>query len=96
MAFHAYPPKPWKDILPLASEEARDLVTGLVVYQSTSRFNAQEVIALPLREKCLGKTLLTVQREQALNHVFFSEGPASYSESASGWKCVSLTDLHRS
>ncbi|KAF6224357.1 hypothetical protein HO133_010934 [Letharia lupina] len=55
MSFHAFPSKSWKDILPLASEEARDLVTGLVMYQSTSRLNALE----------------------ALNHVFFSDGPAS-------------------
>lgn len=55
MSFHAFPSKSWKDILPLASEEARDLVTGLVMYQSSSRLNARE----------------------ALNHVFFSDGPAS-------------------
>lgn len=48
MSFHDFPPKPWKDILPLASEEARDLVSGLVMYQSTSRLSAQEVrSALP-------------------------------------------------
>lgn len=55
MSFHAFPPKLWKEILPLASEEARDLVTGLVMYRSTFRLNALE----------------------ALNHVFFSDGPAS-------------------
>lgn len=43
MSFRAFPRKSWKDILPLASEEARDLVTGLVKYQSTSRLNALEV-----------------------------------------------------
>lgn len=43
MSFHDFPPKPWKDTLPLASEEARDLVSGLVMYQSTSRLSAQEV-----------------------------------------------------
>ena len=47
MSFHAFPPKSWKDILPLASEEARDLVSGLVMYQSTSRPSAMEVHAFP-------------------------------------------------
>lgn len=55
MSFHAFPPKSWKDVLPLASEEARDLVTGLVVYQSTSRLTALDVSALPLCEEVIGK-----------------------------------------
>ena len=46
MSFHTYPSKSWKDILPLASEEARDLVNALVTYQSTSRLSALEVSAL--------------------------------------------------
>ncbi|CAD6588959.1 MAG: hypothetical protein ASARMPRED_003839 [Alectoria sarmentosa] len=45
MSFHAFPPRLWKDVLPQASEEARDLVTGLVMYQTTSRLNALEVNA---------------------------------------------------
>ncbi|KAL9065004.1 MAG: hypothetical protein Q9161_008496 [Pseudevernia consocians] len=51
MSFHAFPPKPWKEILPLASEEARDLVTGLVMYQGTSRLSALEVMGPPFCEK---------------------------------------------
>ena len=46
MTFHAFPPKSWEDILPLASEQARDLVTRIVVYQSTSRLTALEVCVL--------------------------------------------------
>lgn len=38
-----YPPKPWPEILPQASEQARDLVSRLVVYQSSDRMTAEEV-----------------------------------------------------
>lgn len=43
MAFYEYPPKSWDEVLPHASEEARDLVRGLVTYQSTDRLTAVEV-----------------------------------------------------
>lgn len=38
-----YPPKPWDVVLPNTSNEARDLVSRLVTYQSTDRMSAEEV-----------------------------------------------------
>ena len=55
MSFHAFPPKSWKELLPLASEEARDLVAGLVMYQGTSRLSAVEVMGPPFCEEVTGK-----------------------------------------
>ncbi len=43
MSFHMYPPKPWAEILPNASERGRDLVSRLVTYQSSDRMTAKEV-----------------------------------------------------
>ncbi|KAI9886048.1 MAG: hypothetical protein M1823_002168 [Watsoniomyces obsoletus] len=43
MAFHMYPPKPWTELLPGASEVARDLVSRLVRLESKSRLTAAEV-----------------------------------------------------
>lgn len=41
-----YPSRSWAEILPQASEPARDLVGGLVVYQSSDRMAAEEVSSL--------------------------------------------------
>ena len=41
-----YPPKPWAEILPRASEQARDLISRLVVYESADRITAEEVSLL--------------------------------------------------
>ncbi|KAI4125246.1 MAG: hypothetical protein LQ338_004370 [Usnochroma carphineum] len=43
MAFYEYPAKSWEEVLPRASEEARDLVRRLVTYQSDYRMSAAEV-----------------------------------------------------
>ncbi|KAI4216262.1 MAG: hypothetical protein LQ351_001272 [Letrouitia transgressa] len=42
MSFHEFPPMPWDEILPHASEDGRDLVSQLVTYQSTSRLTAAD------------------------------------------------------
>ncbi|KAL8656631.1 MAG: hypothetical protein Q9226_002613 [Calogaya cf. arnoldii] len=47
MSFHMYPPKSWAEILPRASEPARDLVSSLVVYQSGDRMTAKEALKHP-------------------------------------------------
>ncbi|KAL8744376.1 MAG: hypothetical protein Q9190_003372 [Brigantiaea leucoxantha] len=44
MSFHKFPKREWKDVLPCASESARDLVSQLVGYQSTSRLAAADVL----------------------------------------------------
>lgn len=44
MAFREFPPKPWADLLPKASEEGRDLVSKLVRFQSKERLSAAKVI----------------------------------------------------
>lgn len=41
--FKEYPAKPWTNILPAASDAARDLVGKLVQYQSTWRLSASDV-----------------------------------------------------
>ena len=43
MAFYQYSPRPWEEVLPHASKEARDLVGKFVTYQSSDRMNAAEV-----------------------------------------------------
>ena len=43
MEFHKYPPKAWQEILPDASEKARDLVDKLIRYQSSDRMSAAAV-----------------------------------------------------
>jgi len=43
MKFAEFPGKSWKDILPRASEEARDLVANLVVFESKERLTAAKV-----------------------------------------------------
>ena len=43
MEFHKFPPKRWQKILPDASEDARDLVSKLLRYQSSDRLNAAAV-----------------------------------------------------
>ncbi|KAL9606618.1 MAG: hypothetical protein Q9179_000204 [Wetmoreana sp. 5 TL-2023] len=42
MEFYMYPSKAWDEIVPRASEEARDLVSRLVTYQSGNRMTAAE------------------------------------------------------
>ncbi|KAI5282789.1 hypothetical protein KEM54_002592, partial [Ascosphaera aggregata] len=42
MQFQQYQPKSWKESLPAASEEARDLVGNLVCYEQTRRLTAAE------------------------------------------------------
>ena len=44
MQFHEYPNKPWDELLPGGGPEARDLVAGLVRYESRSRLSAVEVL----------------------------------------------------
>lgn len=43
MAFRDFPKKAWIELLPNASEAARDLVNSLVRYESAERLSAQEV-----------------------------------------------------
>ncbi|PNS17573.1 hypothetical protein CAC42_8116 [Sphaceloma murrayae] len=43
MAFKQYPAKSWSDILPETSRDARDLISGLVRYESKDRLIAAEV-----------------------------------------------------
>ena len=40
MEFYSYPPKDWAELLPKASERARDLVSKLVRYESRDRLSA--------------------------------------------------------
>ena len=41
--FYNYPPQPWMEILPEASDKACDLLNNLIRYQSTERFSAAKV-----------------------------------------------------
>ena len=43
MQFTVYPPKFWKEVIPGASEDAIDLVSKLVRYESKERMKASEV-----------------------------------------------------
>ncbi len=43
VSFHEYPAKPWTELLPGASEPARDLASRLVCLESKSRWTAAEV-----------------------------------------------------
>ncbi len=43
MHFYDFLPKPWSELLPNASESARDLVSRLVRYESGQRISALEV-----------------------------------------------------
>ncbi|KAI4109581.1 MAG: hypothetical protein LQ339_001694 [Xanthoria mediterranea] len=54
MSFHMYPSKSWAEILPQASEPARDLVGRLLVYQSSDRMAAREALKHPFFD--LGET----------------------------------------
>jgi cyclin-dependent kinase len=45
MSFTEYPPRPWKEVLPKASEDAIDLVSKLVTYESSNRLSASSVNA---------------------------------------------------
>ncbi|EKG21182.1 hypothetical protein MPH_01444 [Macrophomina phaseolina MS6] len=44
MQFYEYPPKPWTELLPACEENARDLVSKLVVYESSKRLTATEAL----------------------------------------------------
>ncbi|KAF2402418.1 cell division protein kinase [Trichodelitschia bisporula] len=44
MLWKEYPPKPWSELLPETSDAGRDLVSGLVRYQSTERLEAGKVL----------------------------------------------------
>ncbi|KAL9122992.1 MAG: hypothetical protein Q9187_000450 [Circinaria calcarea] len=44
MEFYKYPAKPWSEVLSDASDDARDLVSGLIRYQSSDRLEASKVI----------------------------------------------------
>lgn len=44
MEFYKYPPKPWEEVQPPnCDEKARDLVSKLVQYESSTRLTAAEV-----------------------------------------------------
>ncbi|PWY77548.1 cell division protein kinase [Aspergillus heteromorphus CBS 117.55] len=45
--FYEYPPKPWDDVLKGASTKSRDLVSKLVVYESSQRLSAEEALKHP-------------------------------------------------
>ena len=62
-----YPPKPWTEILPRASDQARDLVSRLVVYESCDRITPKEVSLLI--HGSWGEESLTLIK--ALEHPFF-------------------------
>ncbi|PSK56874.1 hypothetical protein B9Z65_6498 [Elsinoe australis] len=47
MAFKDYPAKPWSEILPSASTDARDLISQLVCYESRSRLIAAKALEHP-------------------------------------------------
>lgn len=44
MDFHEFPPRSWTELLPHAPEDAVDLVSKLVRYESSERLPAAEVI----------------------------------------------------
>lgn len=43
MDFHFYNPQPWSEILPLAPEAVRDLISKLIRYESSERLEANAV-----------------------------------------------------
>lgn len=51
MNFRQYPGKPWPEILPGAEAEALDLVSNLVVFESSKRLSAEEVLRHPYLRK---------------------------------------------
>ncbi|SLM37511.1 cell division protein kinase [Lasallia pustulata] len=48
MEFYKFPPKSWQEILPDTSENARDLVSNLIRYQSSDRMSAAAVHGIHL------------------------------------------------
>ncbi|KAK8154763.1 putative cell division protein kinase [Phyllosticta citrichinensis] len=44
MEFYRYAPKPWEDVLPSCDGRARDLVSKLVAYESSTRLTAAEAL----------------------------------------------------
>ena len=45
MEFYKYPAKPWSEVLSDASDDARDLVSKLIRYQSSDRLEASKVFS---------------------------------------------------
>ena len=45
MQFYEYPSRSWVELLPGCEDSARDLVSRLVVYESSQRLTASEVSA---------------------------------------------------
>lgn len=70
MSFVEYPSKPWKELLPNCSEQARDLVSALVQYQSSDRLTA-EGVSRKSSEYSNGGAANKIQ--QASNHAYFHE-----------------------
>lgn len=61
--FHTFPPKPWSEILTHASEDARDLVSRLIRYESGDRLSADAVSLRALL------SLFKVNSTQLIEHV---------------------------
>lgn len=57
MTFHEYPARPWAEILPRVSEDARDLVKSLLRYESAERLSAKSVSPWPDSDP---RTMLTI------------------------------------
>ena len=51
MTFVQFPRKTWEEILPGVEAEGRDLVAGLVRYQSSERMRAEEVSSIGCERK---------------------------------------------
>ncbi|KAI9801439.1 MAG: hypothetical protein M1833_002671 [Piccolia ochrophora] len=47
MDFREYPQRPWADLIPKVDDDARDLVSKLVRYESASRLRAAEAVSHP-------------------------------------------------
>ena len=67
MQFTEYPPKEWKEMLPEASDAARDLASKLVTYESGQRMRAADVSCLPTSQ------LTVIQPQSLINYVVGSE-----------------------
>lgn len=74
MQFYEYPAKPWSELLPKASQSARDLVSKLVQYESGRRMSASEV-----RLDCLHRIAPALTETQALAHPYLTDRPSMQS-----------------
>ena len=74
MRFTRYAGKAWAEILPGATAEARELVGGLVVFESGRRLRAEEVCFLSGRfeEKNSRVKCADFDLDQALKHPYFT------------------------